>query len=1236
MQEKYSIPQAERGSDGHDNAQGYIAASENLREQTLLARVVFWLCMVLGPVVLLSVIAMGIAAFRLSQGPISLPFLTERLERGIASEFGGFEPKISNVVVALNDNYGFEVQLENLQLKDVRGEVVASAPSAAVELNHAALLSGRVVASRVALIEPRVFLFYSKDDGLSLSFSTSSEQPQGQPELVRPPKPATRDTANLATANEQAAAAPTPKISLAKLIADATRNARLSPDRQGGLQKLGLRDATVTLDYEGRQSVWQVPNYDIDLKFEAGRSNLSGAGQVLSELGPWTLAFQLEDVQQGETVAITTSIRDLSPRILAAAIPELQMLQSVDTAVSSDMKVVLSQAGDILAADAELSLARGMIVMDLEGRTEVPLDASVVKLKYDPQSQSLELLPSVLRSGNTQLQLVGLMKSSTTPSGVVWPFKLQLIDGWLAGASPETPPVKIKTWNLAGQLEADASTFRLDRFFVEAGDGSADISAVVDYGNSTQGTKVVGKLSAMTLATSKALWPLPFATYARDWIDAQVDDASLKGGQFSFYSGRFFKEDQAQASSGSQRLSASIEFADVVMRPVPKMFPVEMSRALLRLENDTLEISVPASTVVIDRRRSFDLRAAVFKVGDLFSRAPDAQVTFKGKGDVDAALAIVGNPAVSFFKDGERPPQGLTGDVDGTVKISFPLIKDLTNEQVAFESQMSVKRGQAKGVFGDKSIEDAAIEFDVSQTSLAAKGTMLLEGVSADVSWQRIFSASLDQQPPIRITATLDNADRRQLGLETDGFVNGNVPVEITLQPKNDLSFERKIRADFSNANVALKKIGWVKVPGRNMFLEADIADVKTGRTELQNITVRGDKLAAEGWVALNRKSEVVEFFFPVVALDVVSQFDLKGQRLGKGNWRLIAKGSVFDGRGFYKSLFSLDQTGRGPARRSDAKSVIDLSARFDTIIGFEEQNLRSVSVKLKQTGGRLTAMTAKGTLENGRPVAIKLVGQASNRQLRADSTDAGRVFKMVGFYPNVRGGRVRLEVNLDQRGAAEKSGVLWVDNFEILGDPIVSEVVDGGQGSGPSRRRRGKRQQTREVLQFDRMKAPFSVGHDQFVLQESYLKGPLIGASIRGKVDYRARRLSLGGTYVPLQGINNALGDIPLLGQILSGPRGEGLFGITFAISGPMARPEVIVNPLSIATPGIFRELMQIAPHNPTVQARPPLPGHGSNRVRSSSAPSESFPPFRPPAPLPGTIDGWSSQTTGSDGQKR
>jgi hypothetical protein len=126
-------------------------------------------------------------------------------------------------------------------------------------------------------------------------------------------------------------------------------------------------------------------------------------------------------------------------------------------------------------------------------------------------------------------------------------------------------------------------------------------------------------------------------------------------------------------------------------------------------------------------------------------------------------------------------------------------------------------------------------------------------------------------------------------------------------------------------------------------------------------------------------------------------------------------------------------------------------------------------------------------------------------------------------------------------------------------------------------------------------------------VLHDADLRGPVLGVVIKGTADYRARVVDLGGTYVPLQGINSVVGAFPILGPILAGPRGEGVIGMTFAISGPMSNPQMVVNPLSGFLPGILREMMQMT--NPTPEVKPRVghrPAQGGPATRSYTSPDQ------------------------------
>ena len=93
--------------------------------------------------------------------------------------------------------------------------------------------------------------------------------------------------------------------------------------------------------------------------------------------------------------------------------------------------------------------------------------------------------------------------------------------------------------------------------------------------------------------------------------------------------------------------------------------------------------------------------------------------------------------------------------------------------------------------------------------------------------------------------------------------------------------------------------------------------------------------------------------------------------------------------------------------------------------------------------------------------------------------------------------------------------------------------------------------------------------------LREGVVRGPLLGGTIDGVVDYGRDEVHMRGTLVPLYGPNNLLGQIPVVGLFMGGEK-EGLFGITYEVVGRPGNPFLRINPISALTPGILRKVFE------------------------------------------------------------
>ena len=1195
--------------------------------------------MLLVPVVLLAGLAAVLGYVRLSHGPISLKFLVGPIERGLANELGGSQVRIEDALVRLTDAGIVEFRLSNVRLSDRDGQPIASAPLAAVELSAAALWQAQIAPTRIELIEPKLLLVYSEEGGLSLSFARSGTD--GELEPAREAAPA--DAAPSGSVAGLPAALQ--RIDLARALAEASARARRGQDASSYMRELGLRNATVVVQQPDGVTAWRVPELTIDLEHKQKRSIISGKVTIISGRAPWSLTFRTEESEKSQTIQVNASIRDLVPRTLARALPELGLLDGFDLPVGGNATFELSRAGDVLSGALSLEISRGRIQLPWLPNVNFPVDAGLVDLRYHRDRARIELAPSTVRWGQSHVTLVGNLSSQKAAGGEGWAFDLRAIDGAIAAEEFGIRQIPLETWAASGTAAPERRHFELTRFELKAGGADISLSGVIDAPRDTADARFEGKIGAMPLPTLKAIWPRALAPGARLWVGERVTRGRILGGTFRWLSGRHLEKQEASPLIPEQRLSLAVEATDIAMRPMRTMSPVEAPRALIRLEGGAIEVVMPDAAVIVSNTKRVPLKGGRFTAVDIFSERPLGEIVFRATSSLAPVLELIDQDPLSLIKQaGIGSIEGMDGKIDGQVKLSLPLVTGVDESDVKAEGKFRLTEGRARQLVGPYDVQGATVNIEFADRVAEAKGDLLVAGVPSKVVWARTIDQNGVKSSQIKLSARLDNSDRNQLGLDVNHLLQGEIPVELTVTPADQAPGmppqepRVQLRADLTNAELILSMIAWKKPAGSRADVQVDIARSK-GRTEFNDLQIRGDNITASGQVVIGADKRLREFSFPSFTLDLVSQLEMYGVVRSDTVLDVKVKGRHFEGREFFRSLFSLGQITEKPLPPLKARAGVDLSAEIETLAGFSEVSLRGLRLKLSKRADKLVAVDARGTLDGGKPLTVSLLNTPNQpRRLRADSPDAGQAMRLVGFYPNMQGGHVRLEVNLDGTGLAEKTGTLIVDDYRIWGDPVASEVLGSVDPAKANEgRSTGKRQVVRQAFDFNRMMVPFSVGQGQFVFNDSYMRGALFGVSLRGKVDFKVGRMNVDGTYIPLQGLNNVLGDIPLIGQIVSGPRGDGIFGITFLVQGSLQQPQVIVNPLSLVTPGIFRTLMEMTGGDQRITPRDETKQQGSPQVRSvgpqgsakSGTASGAAQATVPRAVKPEVGGGWSSQSS-------
>jgi hypothetical protein len=245
------------------------------------------------------------------------------------------------------------------------------------------------------------------------------------------------------------------------------------------------------------------------------------------------------------------------------------------------------------------------------------------------------------------------------------------------------------------------------------------------------------------------------------------------------------------------------------------------------------------------------------------------------------------------------------------------------------------------------------------------------------------------------------------------------------------------------------------------------------------------------------------------------------------------------------------------------------VNAKFKSVTAHRGESVRNVVGTFVSTGGKITEANLAGTFDSGFPVNIAVEPVAGGRSIRVSSTDGGSALRAANFYSKVAGGELSFEaVMANAAGSPIRNGELILRRFAVRNEAALAELDSRGRPKKSGPRVDG--------VSFKRLRMPFRTDAKFVRLCGIELKGNDMGGVAKGIIRKSDGAMDITGTMVPMQGINGVLDDIPLLGQILTGGKGEGLFAVTFAMGGTISKPKTQVNPLSALLPGMFRKVLE------------------------------------------------------------
>ena len=657
------------------------------------------------------------------------------------------------------------------------------------------------------------------------------------------------------------------------------------------------------------------------------------------------------------------------------------------------------------------------------------------------------------------------------------------------------------------------------------------------------------RLAALPIETIDALWPRPLAEGGRRWVRENVSGGALDAAALGFD----LSLDPASLSAAVAGAQGTMRYHGLAVTCLKGLPPVRDFAGTGRLHDQRLDFTPTEA-----RLDGLQVTGGSVSVTGLDTPVQRLEVDVPVAGPVADALKLVAAPPFDYAKTVGIEPAAIGGAMTSRLRLQLPLLKDLRLADVDFSLTGQLSGVRVGGVAFGRPLEDGDFRLAVGRPGAKLDGTAKLAGLPAKLDADISFGKEARPRARYHAALSLDETARRSFfGEAFAGRIEGPAAVDLSYSLFDRGQAAIVALADLRAAAAAFPEAGWKKPPGApaTARLAFEAADGKP--TGPLRVALAAPGLDGRLSVGLGRDGRIERLDIDRLA---IGASDVKGSlaRQGEGGWRLALSGPALD----LGAALQRKDEGRLPDLR--------IEASLGRIRFGPGRRLDEVTARLRHEGGEWREAKIEARFPNGRPLSLDLTDGA-RRRFDFRSGDLGATLGLLDVTGNVVGGKVRVRGDVtEEAGKTAISGEIDGSDYSLVRAPPLAQILSlasfdalGGMllGSG---------------IPFGTLKGRYAYRDGRLALDDLVASGAAIGATATGWLDLAKDRLDISGTIVPAYLLNSMIGNVPVLGSLLLGGKGQGLIAANYRLAGPIAKPDVSVDPLSALTPGFMRRLLQ------------------------------------------------------------
>ncbi|MEL0235591.1 MAG: hypothetical protein VW910_03750 [Pelagibacteraceae bacterium] len=391
---------------------------------------------------------------------------------------------------------------------------------------------------------------------------------------------------------------------------------------------------------------------------------------------------------------------------------------------------------------------------------------------------------------------------------------------------------------------------------------------------------------------------------------------------------------------------------------------------------------------------------------------------------------------------------------------------------------------------------------------------------------------------------------------KNDFLIKDDLNYNIKTKLKDFNKFNIETSLDLSNSEVDLSLFNYTKNKGVNSKLNFIFyKNNKNIKISKLNFVSKNDQINIQS-IYLDEKFNLKDFDNIKINLG-----DNNKLRVTKNKRNYLIKGEKLDLRRV------LNQRERN--KDVEFNSMIDGSLKVDLkriyLPGASLINYKNTSLVEK---GNITKLNSFANFDDLTIFSHEVKNnKAGNKELIIRSDKAKPFLSNYEFLKGLEKGT--LDIRRETLSKDFSVTEIKINNFYLKEMPILTNILSIASLTGALDVLEGK------GIFFKEAYLKYELRNNELKIIECYGTGPSLGFIIEGRVG-KDNFTSLSGSLAPANTINNIVRGIPIIGKVLTGKKGDGIFGASFKIKGNKDL-KTEVNPIRTITPRFVQRFLAV-----------------------------------------------------------